>query len=95
MTLPGHSRGHAAIAVDANDGWLLQAGDAFYDHRMLAGNKQPFLLRTMENLVAWDLKQVRRNHERLAELHRRPDAAVTILNAHDPVLLRRACEAIP
>lgn len=32
LPLPGHSRGHAAIAVDTGHGWLVHAGDAYF-HR--------------------------------------------------------------
>ena len=30
IALPGHTRGHAAVAVDAGDHWILHTGDAFY-----------------------------------------------------------------
>lgn len=50
----------------------------------------PRALRAMENLVAYDLKTVRANHARLAELHRRGDSDLSIVNAHDPVLYERA-----
>ncbi len=89
VSLPGHSRGHAAVAVDDGGRWLLHAGDAFYHRNVLDGAKQPFVLNAMENMIAFDRKQVRRNHERLAELHARPDANVSIINAHDPTLLRQ------
>jgi hypothetical protein len=44
----------------------------------------------METSIAYDLKQVRRNHARLAELHRRGDPDLMIVSAHDPVLLDQA-----
>ena len=35
IPLPGHTMGHAGIAIDTPDGWLLNAGDAyFYRHEM-------------------------------------------------------------
>jgi len=30
ISLPGHTRGHACVAVDAGHRWVLQCGDAFY-----------------------------------------------------------------
>src|ERR671937_1886431 len=32
LPMPGHSRGHAAIAVDTGHGWLVHAGDAYFHH---------------------------------------------------------------
>lgn len=29
----GHTRGHSAVAIQAKDGWVLHAGDAYFDHR--------------------------------------------------------------
>ncbi|MDX3665031.1 MBL fold metallo-hydrolase [Streptomyces europaeiscabiei] len=91
ISLPGHTRGHACVAVDTGTRWILHAGDAFYHRGTLDGHSPvPRALRTMENLVAYDLRKVRDNHARLAELHRRGDADLTVVNAHDPVLYERA-----
>jgi glyoxylase-like metal-dependent hydrolase (beta-lactamase superfamily II) len=92
IALPGHSRGHAAVAVQAGDRWLLHAGDAFFHRGTLdpQGNARiPAILRTHESLMAFDRSQVRDNHARLAELHGRGEPDLTIVNAHDPVLLDR------
>ena len=92
MPLPGHSRGHACVAVDTEDrGWLLHAGDAVFDGSTLGGPSAPRrALRTFERVVAFDLAQVRANHGRLAELQAREGAAVHVLPAHDPTQLERA-----
>jgi glyoxylase-like metal-dependent hydrolase (beta-lactamase superfamily II) len=89
--LPGHTRGHAAVAVDAGEHWVLHAGDAFFDERQLsrAGRVPPTLLLT-ERSMAHDRALVRRNHERLAELWAAHDPGLLLVNAHDPALLRRA-----
>ena len=90
VSLPGHTRGHACVAVDTGNGWILHAGDAFYHRGTLDGRSPaPRALRAVENLLAHDLKQVRANHVRLAALHRRAEADLTVVNAHDPVLLER------
>jgi hypothetical protein len=44
----------------------------------------------MESVVAWNLKKVRDNHSRLAELYQRQDPDLFIVSAHDPTLLERA-----
>jgi glyoxylase-like metal-dependent hydrolase (beta-lactamase superfamily II) len=90
VPLPGHTRGHAAYAVDTGTGWLLHAGDAFYHHSTVDGHgREPLVLAVQERLVAVNWAQVRANHDRLAELHR-ADSAVTIVSAHDPSMLHRA-----
>lgn len=91
VSLPGHSRGHAAIAVETGDRCLFHVGDAFYDRRQIDGtNGGPLLLRTMEKVVAVDRKRVQQNHERLAELCARREPDLVLMNAHDPSLLRDA-----
>ncbi|GIG67106.1 MBL fold metallo-hydrolase [Phytomonospora endophytica] len=92
IPLPGHTRGHAAVAVDTGVGLILHAGDAFYHHNVLSGRRQPTLLGLQERLVAHDWKRVRANHEALAELHGRGDPGLLIVNAHDAVLLDRATD---
>lgn len=91
ISLPGHTRGHACVAVDTGSRWVLHAGDSFYHRGTLDGRAPvPRALRAMENLVAYDLKRVRDNHARLAELYRRGDSDLFVVNAHDPVLYERA-----
>lgn len=106
VSLPGHTRGHAAVAVNAGstggpDRWILHAGDAFYHRAILDGAgaragagagaaKVPAVLRVFETLVAYDLPKVRDNHARLAELHQRGEPDLTIVSAHDGDLLESA-----
>ena len=67
VALPGHTRGHAAVAVDAGDRWVLHAGDAFYHHGQVDGSgSAPATLRRMERAVAHDWDLVQANHARLA-----------------------------
>ncbi|MFE2713992.1 MBL fold metallo-hydrolase [Streptomyces mirabilis] len=90
VSLPGHTRGHACVAVDTGTRWLLHSGDAFYHHGTLDGRTRvPAALRAMESIIGFDLKKVRDNHARLAELHRRAEPDLTIVNAHDPTLFER------
>ncbi|MFI1169124.1 MBL fold metallo-hydrolase [Streptomyces sp. NPDC020801] len=88
VSLPGHTRGHAGIAVDNGDRWILHAGDSFYHHGTLDG-RTPVPAALTEAVVAHDAEKVRDNHARLAELHRRAEPDLVIINAHDPTLFER------
>lgn len=91
IALPGHTRGHLAVAVEAGGRWILHAGDAFYTEGTIDGSgSTPVQLRLMERLMAFDARQVRDNHARLSELWREADDDLLIVSAHDPELLRRA-----
>ena len=84
IALPGHTRGHMAVAVDAGNRWILHAGDAFYHRGTIDGTTRvPLALRIQERLVAYDITKVRANHARLAELHQ---AGLAIISSHDSVL---------
>ena len=86
LPLPGHSQGHAAIAVDTGRGWLIHGGDAYF-HRSVTQSGDPsgmpWALRAVERLVAFDHRRVRTNHSVLAALAGHDD--VTLFSAHDPV----------
>ncbi|MGH3674492.1 MAG: MBL fold metallo-hydrolase [Mycobacterium sp.] len=91
VSLPGHTRGHACIAVDAGHRWVLHCGDAFYHYGTLDGRSRVArVLTAMETIIAFDRKRVRDNHARLVELSRRADPDLFIVCAHDPTLYERA-----
>ncbi|MEV0339035.1 MBL fold metallo-hydrolase [Nocardia sp. NPDC050713] len=91
IALPGHTRGHAAIAIDTGERWILHAGDAFYHHGQVDGTGHvPHALTAMEQFIAHDRPRVRANHERLAELWASTESELLLVNAHDPWLLHRA-----
>ena len=72
LSLPGHTRGHAAIAVDAGHRWVLHGGDSFYHYGTLDGTSRiPRTLTVQESVIAFDRKQMRYNQARLAELFQR------------------------
>jgi glyoxylase-like metal-dependent hydrolase (beta-lactamase superfamily II) len=97
LPMPGHSRGHAAIAVDTGRGWLVHGGDAYF-HRSVTERADtsgvPWALRGVERLIAFDHEGVLASHAILAELARHDD--VTVFSSHDPVeyerLLAASCE---
>jgi len=91
ISLPGHTRGHACVAVDAGHRWVLHCGDAFYHHGTIDGQAPvPRALTAMETLIAFDQKKVKDNHARLAELYARQEPDLFIACAHDPTLYARA-----
>jgi glyoxylase-like metal-dependent hydrolase (beta-lactamase superfamily II) len=99
VPLPGHTRGHAAVAVDRGpDGWLFHAGDAMFDRVVVepaAGSPEAQRRRrailAFERFAALDRSALSGNHRELARLHASPD--VEVVCAHDPVLFDRAVAA--
>jgi glyoxylase-like metal-dependent hydrolase (beta-lactamase superfamily II) len=87
IPLSGHTRGHACVAVDRGDRWLLHAGDAYFHRSRIAGGPTPPALRLFEWVVARDHRRVLDNHRRLGELAR--DPGVEIFSSHDPDELAR------
>ncbi len=90
VPLPGHTRGHACVAVDAGHRWILHAGDSFYHHGTLDGRPIPRVLSASERMLAFDRKLVRVNHTRLAELAAAGGPELMVISAHDPQLYERA-----
>lgn len=88
IPLPGHSRGHACIAIDRGERWLLHCGDAYFHRSRLVGGATPHGLLTFERLVAVDYRRVLDNHRRLGELAR-TDPGVEVFSSHDPSELAR------
>jgi glyoxylase-like metal-dependent hydrolase (beta-lactamase superfamily II) len=92
VSMPGHTRGHAAVAVDADEHWILHCGDAFYHPGTLERSRVPSVLRAQEEMFAFSRKQLHDNQARLAELYARKDPDLLIVCAHDPSLLTSALE---
>lgn len=91
VPMPGHTRGHAAVACDAGHRWILHCGDAFYHPGTLDRKSHvPLVLRAQEAMAAYNRKQVHDNHARIAELYQRQDPDLLIVCAHDPSLYARA-----
>lgn len=91
ISLPGHTRGHACIAVDAGNRWVLHGGDAFYHQGTLDGiSEVPRPIRIIEPLLAFDRKKVLDNHARLTELYQRQEPDLLIVCAHDADLYEHA-----
>ncbi|PXY30937.1 MBL fold metallo-hydrolase [Prauserella muralis] len=92
VPLAGHTRGHAGVAIDTGDGWLLAAGDAYFFHGQLDAARPhcPPGLAVFERVVQTDRQARLRNQERLRELAAGHGDEVSVFCAHDPVELRRS-----
>jgi glyoxylase-like metal-dependent hydrolase (beta-lactamase superfamily II) len=94
VPLAGHTRGHAAVAVDLASGPLLHAGDAYFHRGRVRPSEGPITpgLALFERAVAMNWAGVLENQRRLRELAAEAGAGVTIFCAHDPVEFERAQE---
>ncbi|KAA1380485.1 MBL fold metallo-hydrolase [Aeromicrobium fastidiosum] len=89
VPMPGHSRGHAAVAVDAGErGLVVHAGDAVFDASSYAdatpsGQRLDRVraLRAFEQVVGRDRAAIARNHVTLRRLN--DSEGVTVVPAHD------------
>lgn len=83
IPLHGHTRGHSGVAVRADDGWLLHAGDAyFHAYETRTPPTPPVGLRVFQRLMAADDRSRRSNQEHLRELVR-SNPEVRVFSAHD------------
>jgi glyoxylase-like metal-dependent hydrolase (beta-lactamase superfamily II) len=87
----GHTRGHAAIAVDTPQGWLLHAGDAYFFRGQMDPSRPrcPPGLSLFQRLNQTDAKLRLQNLEQLRALARDQTAQVRVFCAHDPVEYER------
>ena len=89
VPLAGHTWGHAGVAVQQGDRWVLNAGDAyFYRGEMdLVKPRCTPGLRAYQTMMEVDRKRRLTNQERLRELKRKEGDAVTLFCSHDAVEL--------
>ena len=90
IPLVGHTFGHAGVAVRRRNGWLLNAGDAYFYHR-----EMEVLPRCTPGLrfYQWMMEKDRRerltNQERLRLLCLERSDQVKVFCSHDPVEFER------
>jgi glyoxylase-like metal-dependent hydrolase (beta-lactamase superfamily II) len=91
IPLAGHTLGHAGIAVQQDDHWLLLAGDAYFDHEEL-DPVDPQCAPGLR-LYQWMMEKDRRarldNQDRLRGLVRSNAGSVLVICSHDPRELER------
>jgi glyoxylase-like metal-dependent hydrolase (beta-lactamase superfamily II) len=92
VPLPGHTWGHAGIAVDTGNGWLLHAGDAYFYRKEMRQAKRQCTpgLRAYQTMMEVDRSQRLANQERLRRLSVEKAGEVRILCAHDVVEFQAA-----
>lgn len=92
IPLPGHTHGHAGVAIQRAGGkWLLQAGDAYF-HRDEMDPDNPSCtpgLRMYQTMMEKDRALRLANQHRLRRLRRERGAEVEVICAHDPVEFER------
>jgi len=90
IPLIGHSRGHAGVAVNSGDGWLLHCGDAYFNHGQLSTPPTcPPMLKVFQRVLSADNGARVANAERLRELAASHGDEVTLFCSHDPHELER------
>lgn len=91
IPLAGHSPGHAGVAVDTGDGWLLHAGDAYFFHGEVdpAYPSCPQGLRWFQSVVEHERAARLANQDRLRKLVAEHRDEVRVCSAHDPLELDR------
>jgi glyoxylase-like metal-dependent hydrolase (beta-lactamase superfamily II) len=88
VPLPGHTRGHCAVAVKSDTGWLLHAGDAYFHHLdLLDPGRAPWGLRVFQHIVQVNGALRLANQQRLRELQSEHRNDLHIFCAHDPLEL--------
>lgn len=99
VPLPGHTWGHAGVAVQTAGGWMLNAGDAYFYRGELDEDRRRCTpgLRFYQTLMEVDRGLRFTNLSGLRELKQRQGQAVDIFCSHDAVELaaRQGREANP
>lgn len=89
IPLPGHTRGHAGVALLTEEGWLLHCGDAYTFHGEvdpLNPRPPPYSnsLRRIVNLN-YAFRNIGLHSKRLRTLIEVHDTEIQLTNSHDPV----------
>jgi glyoxylase-like metal-dependent hydrolase (beta-lactamase superfamily II) len=89
IPLPGHTWGHAGVAIDTPDGWLLNAADTYFvRHEVDRPVREcPPGARAYQRMMAVDHDLHLHNQDRVRDLAQDESAGVRIFCSHDPVEL--------
>lgn len=85
IPVTGHTRGHTAVAVKGDHGWLLHCGDAYFHKGQLDLEHEhcPLGLDLFQRIMAVDNEARTENVNRLRELKRGHQHEVELFSAHD------------
>ncbi|GLZ42605.1 MBL fold metallo-hydrolase [Actinokineospora sp. NBRC 105648] len=90
VPLQGHTRGHCGVAVNSDTGWLLHAGDTYFNRaEMDPVPSCPPGLRVFQSVAQIDGKARHANQKRLHEMVQGHRGEVTVFSAHDAAELQR------
>lgn len=94
IPLKGHTWGHAGVAIDTDQGWLLHAGDAYFYRDEVRRTERRCTpgLRAYQRLMEVDRESRLMNQQRLRRLSLDATAGVRMICAHD-VVEYEACAA--
>lgn len=87
IPLAGHTRGHAGVAIDTPEGWLLHAGDAYFYRQEMNSPKRQCTpgMRAYQWMMEVDRKARLHNQERLHALSLDRSKDVRMFCSHDAV----------
>ncbi|MGN6701779.1 MAG: MBL fold metallo-hydrolase, partial [Burkholderiaceae bacterium] len=91
VPLPGHTFGHAGVAIQTDGRWLLQAGDAYFWHAEMDADR-PWCtpgLRFYQTMLEKDRRARLANQERLRRLRQAHGGEIELFCAHDPIEYER------
>jgi glyoxylase-like metal-dependent hydrolase (beta-lactamase superfamily II) len=90
VPLPGHTLGHAGVAIETDAGWLLNAGDAYLhrDQMRAVLPHCPWGLAVYQWIMDSDRTARAANQTRLRQLKRERSSALTVFCSHDTEELR-------
>ncbi len=88
LPLPGHTRGHSAVALRLPDGWLLHCGDAYTFHGDVdpQNPRRPPYYGLLKHYIHLNkaLRQIGKHSPRLRALLREHEDEVRLTCSHDP-----------
>ena len=92
VPLPGHTWGHAGVAIQRPEGWLLHAGDAYFYRAEVRGSTRECTpgLRGYQTMMEVSRELRLANQERVRKLSVEHRSDVRVLCAHDPVEFEHA-----
>jgi glyoxylase-like metal-dependent hydrolase (beta-lactamase superfamily II) len=87
VSLPGHTAGHAGVAIQGPRGWMLHAGDTYFNRAEVHATPPgcPPGTAAYEYMMAWDAPLGRANQARVRALVRDGGSDVAVFCTHDPV----------
>jgi glyoxylase-like metal-dependent hydrolase (beta-lactamase superfamily II) len=95
VPLPGHTYGHAGVAIQDSERWLLQAGDAYFYHREMNVD-DPWCtpgLNFYQDMMEKDRTLRLSNQHRLRQLRKTRGEEIEIFCSHDPIEFERIAQS--